>query len=197
MEVLSIVIVFVLLGGFYFFFGLMWWRIFKKAGYHGALGILCLIPIANFIMLAILAFKEWPIRAQLQLKEGDAPQPKSLSVPLIVLIVIFASLPVMILLAAIAIPNLLRARLNANEASAIAQLKDYYAQEIDYKKQNFTYETIPDSENNGYYFKITSVNSDSFAIEAVPKESGVSGMREFVLDETGIIKTKDGEMVEK
>ena len=48
--------------------GFMWWIIFKKTGYHGALGILMLFPIANIIMTAILAFKDWPINKEL--KEG-------------------------------------------------------------------------------------------------------------------------------
>lgn len=43
----------------------IWWRIFSKAGYSGALSLLMFIPIANLIMLLILAFAEWPIQAEL------------------------------------------------------------------------------------------------------------------------------------
>lgn len=43
-----------------FFFGFMWWRIMRKAGYHGAMGILMLIPVVNIAMMAVLAFKDWP-----------------------------------------------------------------------------------------------------------------------------------------
>lgn len=57
-------LIFILWAGFIFFIGLMWWKIVKKTGYHGALGILLLIPIANIIMMAILAFKEWPIQKE-------------------------------------------------------------------------------------------------------------------------------------
>ncbi|MBP8604510.1 MAG: hypothetical protein KBI46_01535 [Phycisphaerae bacterium] len=41
-------------------------RIFAKAGYHWALGLITLIPIGNIIMLLILAFSEWPIQRQLR-----------------------------------------------------------------------------------------------------------------------------------
>jgi hypothetical protein len=43
----------------------IWWRIFSKAGYNGALSLLMFVPIANLIMLLILAFAEWPILTEL------------------------------------------------------------------------------------------------------------------------------------
>ncbi len=37
------------------------WRIFAKAGYNGALALLCLIPgVGMIIVLCILAFGVWP-----------------------------------------------------------------------------------------------------------------------------------------
>jgi uncharacterized membrane protein len=44
----------------------IWWKIFKKAGYSGALGLLMFIPLINFILLLILAFNKWPIQRQLE-----------------------------------------------------------------------------------------------------------------------------------
>jgi len=41
-------------------------RIFSKAGYHWALGLLMLVPIACIIMPFILAFGQWPIYGELQ-----------------------------------------------------------------------------------------------------------------------------------
>ncbi len=38
----------------------IFWRIFAKAGYNGALGFLCLIPAGQVICLLILAFGTWP-----------------------------------------------------------------------------------------------------------------------------------------
>ena len=37
------------------------WRVFTRAGFTGFLGILFIIPIANFIALLYLAHKDWPI----------------------------------------------------------------------------------------------------------------------------------------
>ena len=35
-------------------------KIFSKAGFHWALGILMIVPIANIIMPFFLAFGDWP-----------------------------------------------------------------------------------------------------------------------------------------
>jgi energy-converting hydrogenase Eha subunit B len=40
----------------------LFWRIFAKAGFNGALGLLCLIPSVGIIIcIVILAFGTWPI----------------------------------------------------------------------------------------------------------------------------------------
>lgn len=41
-------------------------KIFAKAGYCWALGLLMFVPIANIIMIFMLAFGEWPIQRQLR-----------------------------------------------------------------------------------------------------------------------------------
>ena len=41
-------------------------KIFAKAGYCWALGLLMFVPIANIIMAFVLAFGEWPIQRQLR-----------------------------------------------------------------------------------------------------------------------------------
>src|SRR5258706_15685834 len=52
---------------------IVYWRIFAKAGYSGALGLLMFVPIANIVMLCILAFGEWPIYRELnQLRQMAA-----------------------------------------------------------------------------------------------------------------------------
>lgn len=49
---------------------LIFCRIFSKAGYSWALGLLMLVPIANIIMPFVLAFGDWPIQKKLrQLKQ--------------------------------------------------------------------------------------------------------------------------------
>ncbi len=41
-------------------------KIFSKAGYCWALGLLMFIPIANLVMFLVLAFSEWPILKELR-----------------------------------------------------------------------------------------------------------------------------------
>lgn len=48
-------------------------KIFAKAGFHWAMGLLMFIPVANFIALLILAFCEWPIQRELRALR-QAPQ---------------------------------------------------------------------------------------------------------------------------
>ena len=45
---------------------LVFCKIFAKTGYSWALGLLMFIPIANIIMLFVLAFSEWPIQKELK-----------------------------------------------------------------------------------------------------------------------------------
>jgi hypothetical protein len=51
-------------------------RIFSKAGYCWALGLLMFVPIANIIMPFVLAFGDWPIQKELRMlreQPGTAP----------------------------------------------------------------------------------------------------------------------------
>jgi len=64
------VLVFVLLGVFIVLVctvvkAVVCWKIFAKAGYAGALGLLMLIPIVDVIMAFVLAFGRWPILREL------------------------------------------------------------------------------------------------------------------------------------
>jgi hypothetical protein len=36
------------------------WKIAKKMGYPGFIGILALIPVVNILLAYILAFRQWP-----------------------------------------------------------------------------------------------------------------------------------------
>ena len=45
---------------------LIFCKIFSKAGYSWALGLLMLVPIANIIMPFVLAFADWPIQKELR-----------------------------------------------------------------------------------------------------------------------------------
>ena len=45
---------------------LIWWRIFRRAGFHGAMGLLMLVPAVNLILLFVLAFGPWPVEKELK-----------------------------------------------------------------------------------------------------------------------------------
>ncbi len=52
------------------------WRIFAKTGYSGALSLLLLVPIANLIVILVLAFSEWPVQRELNaLRQQAAMRP--------------------------------------------------------------------------------------------------------------------------
>ena len=36
------------------------WKIFPRAGWSSALSLLMLVPLLNFVLLWVLAFKRWP-----------------------------------------------------------------------------------------------------------------------------------------
>ena len=45
---------------------LVFCKLFGKAGYHWALGLLILVPLANIILPFFLAFADWPVRRELR-----------------------------------------------------------------------------------------------------------------------------------
>jgi len=44
----------------------IWWKIWDKTGYGGALSLLMLLPVVNLIMLLVLAFGDWPVQQELR-----------------------------------------------------------------------------------------------------------------------------------
>lgn len=52
----------------------VYWRIFEKAGYSGALSLLNLVPgVGPLICVIVLAFGRWPIEDRLAAALGGAP----------------------------------------------------------------------------------------------------------------------------
>jgi hypothetical protein len=53
---------------------IIWCKLFSKAGYSWALGLLMLVPIANIVMCFYLAFGDWPVLQELRrLKQQNNP----------------------------------------------------------------------------------------------------------------------------
>ena len=183
--------------GLMFLMGFMWWKIVKKTGYHGALGILMLVPIANIIMMAILAFRDWPIHKEW--KEGEARPSSSLSAPLIVVIVLVAAISIMALLAAIAIPNFLRARIYANEASAEVKVKtistaiETYAfanngkyPPSEYELKSYLTDRYDNQTLQGYKYSL-NLNPNGYEIIATPESCQNTGFKIFKASTGGAI----------
>ncbi len=54
---------------------LIFCKIFFKAGYSWALGLLVLVPIVNIIMYFVLAFADWPVEKELRLLKQQQVKP--------------------------------------------------------------------------------------------------------------------------
>jgi prepilin-type N-terminal cleavage/methylation domain-containing protein len=123
------------------------------------------------------------------------------------LVEIMIVVAIIALLAAIAIPNLLRARHNANESAAIGSLRTLSSSEESYRaNQNpVTYGSLANllapprggppyidailagGAKQGYNFAMTTLTTNTYTITATPQAPGQTGTRTFTVDQTGVI----------
>jgi type IV pilus assembly protein PilA len=110
---------------------------------------------------------------------------------------------IIVLLVAVAIPGLLRGRLNANEASAIASLKTIASASMEYRSGNPSYPSnlselaasnppyvdsvLGSGSKQGYNFSYSS-SIGNFNVMAQPVIVNVTGVRSFFVDATGVIR---------
>ena len=129
------------------------------------------------------------------------------------LIEIMIVIAIIALLAAIAIPNLLRVRLHSNEATAQAALKTIVSAEVAYRISNPTYGTLEelgtpgvgppyidkvlaDGIRNGYQFISTDITAETFNISAVPVSLHNAGFRSFCATQDGVVRVQaDGSVI--
>jgi type IV pilus assembly protein PilA len=122
------------------------------------------------------------------------------------------SIPVILIIAAIAIPNLLRARQHANEAAAIGAIRTINTAAVTYISETNSYpETLADLEQKGYIdatlasgtksgyrFEYSAVDGDGdgtrehYSVIAIPMSMGASGNRSFCSDESAVIRYEHG-----
>jgi type IV pilus assembly protein PilA len=129
------------------------------------------------------------------------------------LVEIMIVVAIIALLAAIAIPNLLRARLAANESAAIAALKTVASAAHTYRASHAMYvsdlatlgaDTPPyidtilaGGSKQGYNFFLASINPDAngndqgFEASACAATYQVTGVRCFYVDTSGVIRAAD------
>ena len=126
-----------------------------------------------------------------------------------------ALIPIL-LIAAIAIPNLLAARRAANEGSAINALRNIHTAEMSYQAtagrgyfgtlaelegQNLINAQLASGTRSGYKFAVDASLKDfegspAFAVVAVPTDYPSTGKRSFFIDETGVIRGEDNHGLE-
>lgn len=122
------------------------------------------------------------------------------------LVEIMIVVAIIALLAAIAIPNLLRARHNANEAASIGALRTISTAAESFRAAQ-TPPTYPASlaalgaavppyidanlsagSKQGYNYAYNLVNANQYTCTGTPATAGVTGTRIFFVDETGVIR---------
>lgn len=119
------------------------------------------------------------------------------------------------IIAAIAIPNLIKSRLAANEASAVGSVRTIITQSITYQAQcskfpdsitqlgsspqndcehglGYLDPVLVQGERSGYRFVYTKLPDEHFSITASPLNPGNTGIRYFYGDDTGVIRTSSG-----
>lgn len=112
-------------------------------------------------------------------------------------------------MAAIAIPNLMRARTTANESAAVSSLRAVAAAQATFRAANnryatsFTELTHPPqgpafldgdwggAAKNGYVVAMTAT-ANGFAVTATPEAVGSTGTCAFFVDQTNVIRFVDG-----
>lgn len=106
------------------------------------------------------------------------------------------------IVASIAIPSLLQARISANESAAIASLRTLCTAELHYRVRMGTYGSIgdllaagsldaswADGKKSGYlYTGNLDPGGNSWSVIADPTTPGVTGERFFFADESGVIR---------
>jgi type IV pilus assembly protein PilA len=139
---------------------------------------------------------------------------------------VFAMIPFILIIAAIAIPNLLRARIAANEASAVASIRTIHTAEIAYQVAypdvGFTCrlvslggnaapevsaehaklidDVLASGQKHAYRFALENcVNTETehkYQVIAYPLVHHQTGTRTFCSDESGVIKSGEGQSAE-
>jgi type IV pilus assembly protein PilA len=126
-----------------------------------------------------------------------------------------AFIPMILIIAAITIPNLLHARIAANEASAVSSLRILGTAELSYaashpeagftcsltdlSRDNLISGDLASGRKTGYTFELANCSAEppgamntKFRVVAYPQRSNQSGRRAFCSDESQVIKVDEG-----
>jgi prepilin-type N-terminal cleavage/methylation domain-containing protein len=110
------------------------------------------------------------------------------------------------IIAAIAIPNLLRSRMQSNESAAIGNLRTIVGAEVAYHAANYQYTASFDDltgsdpsyldgdwagTKSGYNYTLGG-DADNFTANADPSTVGTTGNKGFYTDSSGVIRFAEG-----
>lgn len=169
-------------------------------------GILFFVPLAFIaaIVCGHLAFSE--IRKSAGRLKGEGIAIAGMVLGYLGLVV---AIPMILIIAAIAIPNLLRARMAANESSAIASLRTINTAEVTYIAEHATAGytcslldlspliggQLANGRRNGYAFELKGCSAETegganvkYQVVAYPLTPSQTGVRAFCSDESAVIK---------
>ena len=126
------------------------------------------------------------------------------------LVEIMIVVAIIVLLAAIAIPNLLRARLSANEATAIAAMRTLSTAAESFRASQspplypdvliclsdatppYIDSVLGDGNKSGYQFVYNMTDSgQTYNVVARPLVGNVTGVRDFYVDQSGVVLVGD------
>ena len=142
-------------------------------------------------------------------------------------VALLPALAIVLIIAAIAIPNLLRARISANESSAVASMRTINTAAVAYQAQFNHYpeglasmgspvagvspeygaglidNTLASGKKTGYVFTYHGIDSrhsgvlDDYEVTACPEKRNRSGVRCFYSDSSGVIRYSSTGVVSK
>jgi len=114
-------------------------------------------------------------------------------------------LAIIAIVAAFAIPNLMKSRMSANETSAVGSLRALMSSEATYMNRYNVYGTLSQmnseglidnslagGQKSGYFFGAIDTSSDyAYCFGALPVDDGRSGQKEYVVTQQGTIYEGD------
>ncbi len=169
------------------------------------LGCFFIIPLLGFVLGLIAAILGIIALVSISNKK-DTYKGNAMAITGIVLGVIGTIImPFIALLAAIAIPNLLRARISAQESATAAAMQTIVSAEISYRAAHSSYASLNTLANevppyidqqlgsgsrDGYNFSLKDFSDSGFYVVATPIENQYVG-RTFYIDEKGVLCRTD------
>lgn len=124
------------------------------------------------------------------------------------LIELMIVITIIAIIAAIALPSLLRARIQSNEAAAVGNLRAVATGQISYHGAKGNYGDFNDllsktppwvdgtwadgAVKSGYVYTMPLIEANAFAVNADPQEVNMTGVKHFFVNASGVIRWNIG-----